>query len=137
MSNVTSETIVNAINHDYSGDVLAFLSDLVDYCNARTTFGIPLKHSPLEEVRYECNSVLCTTCDALLDLSDEAEPAVVELEEDYDTESCSVCVTRYYLDTGDLVPEDWSPSFIVTCPRELARLCEYVGVNFDSNFFEE
>lgn len=139
MFNVTSEAIINAIDHDYSGDVLAFLTDFIDYCNARTTFGIPLKHSPLEEVHYEFDSVTCTTCDVLLDTSDGVEPAIVELQEEYDTESVEVYATRYYRDsdTGDLFPEDWAPRFIVTCPKELASLCWYIGVNFCYNFFEE
>lgn len=137
--NVTSDTIFNAIDHDYSGDVLAFLVDFLDYCNARTTFGTPIKHSPLEEVRYEFNSVLCTTCDVLLDASDGAEPAIVELEEEYDTDSLAVYATRYYCDsdTGDVFPECYTPYFVVTRPEELASLCEYIGVNFCSDFFEE
>lgn len=137
--NVTSATIFNAIDHDYSGDVLAFLSDFVDYCNGCTTFGTPIKHSPFEEVRHEFNSVLCTTCDVLLDASDETEPAIVEFEEDCGTESFSVYATRYYRDsdTDDIYPECWTPCFVVTCPEELASLCRYIGVNFCSNFFEE
>lgn len=137
--NVTSEVIFNAIDRDYSGDVLAFLAEYIDYCNAYTTFGIPVKHSPLEEVRYDSDSVLCETCDVLLDASDGAEPAIVELEEEYGTESSTVYATRYYRDsdTGDLVPEDWSPSFVVTRPEELASICGYIGVNFCSEFFEE
>lgn len=139
MSNITSATIVNAIDHDYSGDVLAFLTDFVDYCNGCTTFGTPIKHSPLEEVRYEFDSVLCTTCDILLDASDGAEPAIVELEEEYGTESNTVYATRYYRDieTGEVFPECYAPSFNVTCPEKLASLCEYIGVNFCSDFFEE
>lgn len=139
MSNVTSEAIFNAINYNYSGDVLEFLSDFIDDCNAHTTFGTPLKHSPLEEVRHEFDSLLCTTCDVLLETSDGAEPALVELEEEYGAESPTVYATRYDCDsdTGDLVPEDFSPSFIVTRPKELASLCEYIGVDFCSDFFEE
>lgn len=139
MSNVISEAIFNAINHNYSGDVLAFLADYIDYCNARTTFGMPIKRSPLEEIRHEFDSVLCVTCDVLLDANDGAEPAIVELEEEYGTESFTVYATRYYCDsdTGDLVPDDWSPSFVVTRPEELASLCGYIGVNFCSDFFEE
>lgn len=136
---ITSETIINAIDHDYSGDVLAFLADFIDDCNGCTTFGTPTKHSPFEEVRYEFDAVLCTTCDVLLDASNGAEPAIVELEEEYGTKSCAVYATRYYrdIDTGDLVPEDFAPSFIVTCPEELTSLCEYIGVNFCYDFFEE
>ena len=139
MFNVTSDTIFNAIDCDYSGDVLAFLADFVDCCNGCTTFGTPIKHSPLEEVRYECDSVLCTTCDVLMNASDGAEPAIVELEEEYGTESNTVYATRYYSDseTGELFPEDYAPSFNVTCPEKLASLCEYIGVNFCSDFFEE
>lgn len=139
MSNVTSTAIVTTIDHDYSGDVLEFLAEYIDYCNARTTFGTPTMHSPLEEVRHEFDSVFCTTCDVLLDASDGAEPTIVELEEEYGTESPTVYATRYYRDsdTGDLVPEDFAPSFIVTCPEELASMCEYIGVNFCSEFFEE
>lgn len=139
MFNVTSDAIFNAIDRNYSGDVLAFFVDFVDYCNSRTTFGTPIKHSPLEEVRYEFDTVLCTTCDVLLDASNGAEPAIVELEEEYDAESDAVYATRYYRDsdTGDLFPEDFAPSFVVTRPEELASLCEYIGVNFCSEFFEE
>lgn len=138
MSNITSATIVNAIDHDYSGDVLAFLTDFVDYCNVRTVFGTPMKHSPLEEVRYEFNTVLCTTCDVLQAISD-LEPAIVELEEEYGTESVSVYATRYYCDseTGEVFPEDYAPCFNVTRPEKLASMCEYIGVNFCSDFFEE
>lgn len=140
MFNVTSDTIINAIDQDYSGDVLAFVADFIDYCNVYTTFGTPIQHSPLEEVRYEFNSVLCTTCD-VLQAMDDCEPAIVELEEEYDTESPTVYVTRYYSDsdsdTGDFVPEYWAPSFIVTCPEELTNLCGYIGVNFCSDFFEK
>ena len=137
--NVTSDTIFNAIDRDYSGDVLAFLTDFIDYCNARTTFGIPIKHSPLEEVRYEFNSVLCTTCDLLMDASDGTEPAIVELQEEYDTEDSTVYATRYYRDieTGDVFPEGYTPCFNVTCIEELASLCEYIGVNFCPDYFEE
>lgn len=136
---VTSDTIVNAIDRDYSGDVLAFLTDFIDYCNRCTAFGTPIKHSPLEEVRYEFNSVLCTTCDLLMDASDGTEPAIVELEEEYDTEDYSFSATRYYRDieTGEVFPEGYAPCFNVTCPEELASLCEYIGVNFCSNYFEE
>lgn len=139
MSNVTSDVIAATIANDYSGDVLAFLADLVDYCNAHTTFGTPAKHSPLEEVRYDINTVLCTTRDVLLDTSDEVEPAIVEIEEEYGTESCTVSATRYYRDsdTGDLFPECYTPCFVATCPEELVSLCEYIGVNFCFDFFEE
>ena len=139
MCNITSEVISTTIDHDYSGDVLAFLTDFIDCCNVRTTFGTPIKHSPLEEVRYEFDTVLCTTCDVLLDSSDGAEPAIVELEEEYDTESFAVYATRYYRDsdTRDIFPESYTPCFIVTCPEELDSLCEYIGVNFYSDFFEE
>lgn len=139
MFNVTSEVISNTIDRNYSGDVLAFLTDIIDYCNAYTTFGTPVQHWPLEEVRHEFDSVLCVTCDILLDASDGAEPAIVELEEEYGTESSTVYATRYYCDsdTGDLVPEDFSPSFVVTRPEELARVCGYIGVNFCPEFFEE
>ena len=139
MFNVTSDTILNAIDHDYSGDVLAFLEDFIGYCNGRTIFGTPMKHSPFEEVRYDFNNVLCTTCDVLLDASDGAEPAIVELEEEYGMESYAVYATRYYRDsdTGDIFPECWFPCFNVTRPEELTKLCEYIGVNFCSDFFEE
>lgn len=136
---VTPEVISATIDRDYSGDVLAFLADLIDYCNPYTTFGTPIKHSPLEEVRHEFNAVLCTTCDVLLNMSDGAEPAIVELEEEYGTEYPTVYATRYYqdIDTCDLIPEDWSPCFTVTCPEKLASLCEYIGVNFCYDFFKE
>lgn len=139
MSNVTSDIVSATINYDNGGDVLEFIADFVDYCNARTTFGTPIKHSPLEEVRHEFDSVLCVTCDVLLDTSDGAEPAIVELEEEYGTESFTVSATRYYCDsdTGDLFPEFYTPCFVVTCPEELASMCEYIGVNFCSKFFEE
>ena len=139
MSTVTTDTIFSAIDHDYSGDVLAFLTDYIDYCNVYTTFGVPIKHSPFEEVRYEFNSVLCTTCDVLMDSSDGAEPAIVELEDEYGTEDSTVCATRYYrdIDTGEVFPEGYTPCFVVTRPEELARLCRYIGVNFCSDFFEE
>ena len=139
MFNVTSEVISTTIDRDYSGEVLEFIANFVDYCNGCTTFGTPIKHSPLEEVRHEFDSVLCTTCDVLLDLSDGAEPAIVELEEDCGTESCAVYATRYYRDseTGDIFPEDYAPYFNLTCHEELASLCEYIGVNFCSDFFEE
>lgn len=139
MSNVTSEVISATIDRNYSGDVLAFVTDFVDYCNGCTVFGTPAKHSPLEEVRYESDSVLCTTCDVLMDASNGAEPALVELEEEYDTESNTVYATRYYCDseTGELFPECYAPCFNVTCPEKLISLCEYIGVNFCSDFFEE
>ena len=138
MFNVTSDTIFNAIDQDYSGDVLAFVTDFVNYCNVRTTFGTPIKHSPLEEVRYEFDSILCETCD-VLQAMDDCEPAIVEMEEEYDTDSPTVYATRYYRDsdTGDLVPEYFAPSFVVTRPEELTSLCEYIGVNFCSDYFEE
>lgn len=139
MCNVTFEVISDTIEHDYSGDVLAFLADFIDYCNAYTTFGTPVKHSPLEEVRHEYYAVLCMTCDVLLDSSDGTEPAIVELEEECDSESSTVYATRYYRDsdTGEFFPECYAPCFIVTCPEELASLCGYIGVNFCSEFFEE
>lgn len=139
MFNVASETISATIKYDYSGDVLEFLADYIDYCNRCTTFGTPKKHSPLEVVRHEFYAVQCRTCDVLMDLSDGMEPAIVELEEEYDAELPTVYATRYYRDseTGDLVPEDYAPRFVVTCPEDLASLCEYVGVNFCSDWFEE
>lgn len=139
MFNVTSEVISNTIDRNYSGDVLEFLADFIDCCNARTTFGTPMMHSPFEEVRYEINAVLCTTCDMLLETSDRAEPTIVELEEDCESESCAVYATRYYCDsdTGDFFPECYAPYFVVTCPEELVSMCEYIGVNFCSDFFEE
>lgn len=139
MSNVTSEIIFATIEHDYSGDVLEFLSDYIDYCNARTTFGTPVKHSPFEEVRYESYAVLCETCDVLLDASDGMEPAIVEFEEKCDSESPTVYATRYYrdIDTGEFFPDYYAPCFVVTCPEELASFCGYLRVNFCSDFFEE
>ena len=139
MSNVTSKVILTAIDNDYSGDVLAFLTDFIDYCNAYTTFGMPIMHSPLEEVRYEFGNVLCTICDVPLDMNNGAEPTLVVLQEEYGTESCTVYATCYYRDseTGDLFPEYWTPCFVVTRPEELASLCGYIGVNFCSDFFEE
>lgn len=139
MCKVTSEVISATINYDYGGDALEFLTDFIDYCNSRTTFGIPLKHSPFEEVRHEFYAVLCTTCDILLDASDGAEPAIVEFEEYSGTESFAVYATRYYRDndTGELYPEYYKPSFVVTRPEELDSMCEYIGVNFCSGFFEE
>lgn len=138
MFNVTSDTIFNAIDNNYSGDVLAFLTDFVDYCNGCTTFGTPMQHSPFEEVRYESNAVLCTTCD-VLQAMDDCEPAIVEVEEEYDTDSPTVYATRYYRDseTGEVFPECYAPIFVVTRPEKLASLCEYIGVNFCSDFFEE
>lgn len=139
MSNVTSATIINAIDRDYSGDVLAFLADFIDACNGCTTFGTPIQHSPLEEVRHEFDSVLCITCDVLQDMNDGAEPAIVELEEEYGTEPFTVSATRYYrdIDTCDLFPEGYTPCFVATCLDELTSLCEYIGVNFCYDFFEE
>ena len=139
MFNVTTDTIFNAIDRDYSGDVLAFLENFLDYCNGCTIFGTPIKHAPFEEVRYEFDTVLCTTCDVLLDTSDGAEPAIVEFEEDCGTESNAVYATRYYCDsdTGGIFPEYFAPSFVVTRPEELASLCRYIGVNFCPDFFEE
>ena len=139
MFNVTSDVISATIDRNYSGDVLAFLEYFIDCCNRCTTFGTPIKHSPFEEVRHEFDSVLCTTCDVLLDASDGAEPTIVELEEEYDTDSPTVYATRYYCDseTGELFPECYTPCFNVTCPEKLASLCRYIGVNFCSNFFEE
>lgn len=139
MSNVTSTAIVTTIDRDYSGDVLAFLTDFIDDCNVHTAYGMPVKHSPFEEVRYEFDSVLCVTCDVLLDASDGTEPAIVELEEEYGTESPTVYATRCYCDsdTGDLFPEFYTPCFVVTRPEDLASMCEYIGVNFCSEFFEE
>lgn len=139
MPNVTSKVVSATIDRNYSGDVLAFLEDFIDYCNGCTTFGAPIKHSPFEEVRYEFDAVLCTTCDILLNLNDGAEPAIVELEEEYDTEYPTVYATRYYrdIDTCDLFPEGYTPCFTVTRPEELASMCEYIGVNFCYDFFEE
>lgn len=136
---VTSSIISDTIDRDYSGDVLAFLAEFIDYCNAYTIFGTPAKYAPLDEVRHEFDTVLCTTCEELIEASDGVEPAIVELEQEYDTEFYSVYATRYYRDsdTDNLVSEDWAPHFIVTRPEELARLSEYIGVNFDSEFFEE
>lgn len=139
MSKVTSEVIAATINYDYSGDVLEFLADFIEYCNARTTFGTPLKHSPFEDVHREFYAVLCTTCDILLDASEGTEPAIIELEEYSSTESFTVYATRYYRDseTGELCPEYYKPYFTVTRLGELDSLCEYIGVNFCSDFFEE
>lgn len=139
MLDVTSAVISATIDNDYSGDVLAFIADFVDYCNALTTFGTPVKHWPLEEVRQDFNSVLCMTCDVLLESSGGAEPTIVELEEEYGMESSTVYATRYYRDsdTGELFPEDYMPCFVVTRPEELASMCEYIGVNFCYDFFEE
>lgn len=139
MSDITSEIISATIKYDYSGDVLEFLADYIDYCNARTTFGTPIRHSPLEEVRHEFYAVQCTTCDVLLDMSDGMEPAVVELEEEYGMESSTVHATRYYRDsdTESFCPDYWKPSFIVTRPEDLASMCEYLSVDFCPDFFEE
>lgn len=140
MYNVTSEVIAATIDYDYGGDVLEFIADFIDYCNVRTTFGVPRKHSPLEEVRHEYYAVLCTTCDILLDASNGTEPAIVEFEEySSSEESFTVCATRYYRDneTSELCPECYTPCFTVTRPKELASMCEYIGVNFCSDFFEE
>lgn len=139
MTSITAEAIFDAIDRDYSGNVLAFLAELIDYCNRRTFFGVPRKHSPLAEVRCEFDSILCETCDVLQDMSDGAEPAQVELQEACGDSSFAVYATRYYCDsdTGELFHEDWAPYFNVTCPEELASLCGYVGVNFCSDFFEE
>lgn len=138
MFDVTSESIFDAIDCYYSGDVPAFLAAFIGYCNDRTTFGVPRKHSPLGEVRYEFDSVLCETCDVLQDM-DECEPALVELQDASEADSFAVYATRYYRDsdTGELLPVDWAPYFILTAPEELASLCGYVGVNFCSDFFEE
>lgn len=139
MFNVTSEVIADTIDRNYSGDVLAFITDFIDYCNAYTTFGTPTKHSPFDEVRHECDAVLCMTCDELLDMSEGVEPALVELRDEVEEDSFTVYATRYYRDndTDELISDYWAPRFIVTRPEQLSSLCEYVGVNFEFDFFEE
>lgn len=136
---VTAETIFDAIDCYYSGDVPAFLAAFIDYCNDHTFFDVPRKHSPLAEVRCEFDSVLCETCDVLQYMTDGVEPALIELQDVSGADSFAVYAIRYYRDsaTNEVFPEDWAPYFILTSPEELASLCGYVGVNFCSDFFEE
>lgn len=139
MFNVTSEVISTTIDRDYSGDVLTFLTDFIDYCNSYTTYGTPAKRFPLEDVRHEFDTILCVACTALVDMSDGVTPALVELKEDCSTDSVAVYATRYYCDddTNELVSEDYAPRFIITCPEDLASLCGFISVNFCSDWFEE
>ena len=138
-NNVTKQTIIDTIDETFNGETLEFLASFIDYCNDRTAWGAPRMCCPL-------NSDMIISSGTLdVRVSDEALETeysvncLYSIEETLDEDnSYLVYVTPYAYDGEyyETTPYVYFPlSYKIVDPRELERLCDYIGVAFQSSYF--
>ena len=135
---LTARAIMNEINGDmYNGDALEFLASFLYYCNERTTWGVPRKHSPLDsDMVCEFGTLTVRATDVAIETGFSS--AYLYTIEETDEEH-TVCVTSYMYDEefNEISPDVYyTPTFDVSNLCDLKRLCEYIGVTFAPSFFE-
>ena len=135
---LTARAIMREIDGDmYNGDIFDFLASFLYYCNERTTWGVPGKYSPLDsDMPLEFGALTVRVSDIAREtgFSDTFFYGIEETGENY-----SVCVMPYVYDEefGEVSPAVYyAPTFDVSDPHDLKRLCEYIGVTFAPSFFE-
>ena len=138
MKNLTARVIVNEIDGDiYEGDTLEFLASFLDYCNERTTWGVPRKHSPLySDISLEFGTLMVRMSDVAIETGFSSAYLYTIKETG---EGHTVCVMPYVYDNEfeELSPAIYySPAFDISDPCDLKTLCDYIGVTFAPSFFE-
>lgn len=137
-NNVTTHTIISEIDGDmFEGETLEFLASFLDYCNDRTTWGVPRHHCPLDSgmlLKFGTLTVQVSYFALDTGFSDECMYTIEETGNLY-----HVCVTPYAYDEefDEMHPAaDFFPTFDISNPRDLEKLCNYIGVTFSPSFFE-
>lgn len=136
---ITARVIVNEINgYRFKSDILGFLASFLDYCNDRTTFGVPRKCYPLDgDMLCEFGTLTVRVSDAAIEPDSNGYLALYTIEET--DENYTVRVTPYWCDEehGEVSPSlYYVPTFDVSNPCDLEELCDYIGVTFARSFFE-
>lgn len=138
-NNVTMRTIINEIDGDmFEGETLEFLASFLDYCNDRTTWGVPRHHCPLESYSmiYEF-SILTVPVSLYAMETGFDENYLYRIEEAGSQYQVSVTPYGYNAEFDEISPAVYfPPTFDVSDPRDLEKLCNYIGVKFSPSFFE-
>lgn len=137
---IITRVIMDEINgYRFKGDTLEFLASFLDYCNDRTTFGVPRKCHPFDsDMLCEFGTLTVLVSDAAIEPGSDNEYLAFYTIEETDEEH-TVCVTSYWYDKeyDEISPSLYcTPTFDVSNPRDLEELCDCIGVTFAPSFFE-
>lgn len=140
-NNVTTFDILDTIGSIFDGDVMDFLASFIDYCNDRTFFGVPRKCAPLDGgIVPQFDTITLQVSDAAIDY-DYCVECAYELKQLIDsTSEYDVYVTPYIYDAEYeevSISTSYIPKFDVSHPADLKKLCYYVGVTFQPDYFSE
>ena len=139
-NNVTAQVIVDTIEETFEGEMLEFLASFIDYCNDRTMWGVPRKCRPLDsDIDISFGILTVRVSDAAIECDYSAE-CLYTVEEELMNEDNQylVYVTPYAYDEecNEMLPCICiSLPFKVTEPKELKKLCDYIGVEFQPSYF--
>lgn len=138
ISSTTCFDILNEIDGDmYEGDALEFLESFLYYCNDRTTWGVPRMCCPLDgDMPLEFDTLTVRMSDIAMETgySDKYMYTIEETDENY-----NVCVMPYFYNDEfeEIYPAiNYRLTYDISDPRELERLCDYIGVTFAPSFFK-
>lgn len=136
--NLTARIIVNEIDgYRFNGYMLDFLASFLDYCNYRTTWGVPRKHSPLDDAMLFQFRILTVFVSDIARETGFSNQYMYRLKETGYQYHVSVTPYVYDKEFEETYPSvDFFPTFDVSDPRDLEKLCNYIGVTFSPSFFE-
>ena len=142
INNVTAQVIIDTIEETFEGETLEFLASFFDYCNDRTRYGVPCRCCPLNsDMNIAFGTLTVNVSNSALETGYSVECLyTIEEEAPCNDNPYYVYVTPYAYDDEEYFTTTeyacFQLTFNVVDPRELERLCSYIGVAFQFSYFE-